>query len=98
MRDIIKKIPKLRGFGKNRGKTHVPRVKHTIALSRLEAAFNAGDEVSLKTLIEKGLAEGGHLSSVKIVGTGSITKKLTVRVPVSSSARAAIEKAGGTLS
>jgi len=73
-------------------------MKYTVALSRLESAFNAGDEVSMKTLVAKGLVVAGHLSSVKIVGTGELSKKLSVRVPVSASARAAIEKAGGSLS
>lgn len=96
LRDIIKKIPKRRGYGKNRGKTYVPRVKVALPLSRLETLFASGDEVSTKTLIEKGVISAGRLISVKIVGTGSISKKLTVRVPLTASARAAIEKAGGS--
>jgi large subunit ribosomal protein L15 len=98
LRDIIKKIPKRRGFGKNRGRTHVPRVTVTIPLARLETLFTAGDEVSTKTLIEKGVMRRDYLTRVKVVGTGALTKKLSVRVPVSDSARVAIEKTGGSVS
>ncbi len=97
MRDIIKKIPKRRGFGKNRGKTNVPTTHVTINLSRIEALFDKGEDVTMKALAGKGILKAGYLTRVKVVGTGSISKNLTVRVPVTGSARAAIEKAGGTV-
>ena len=34
---------------------------------------------------------------VKILGTGEVTKKFTVKVPCSASAKAKIEKAGGSV-
>ena len=53
--------------------------------------------VDKKTLIEKGLLKGSVLS-VKILANGEITKKLTFNVEkVSESAKAKIEKAGGTV-
>jgi large subunit ribosomal protein L15 len=99
-RDIIKRIPKLRGHGKNRSRTVVPnRVKPVaINLSVLETAFASGDRVSPKELVAKGLvrAEARRAPKVKILGTGSLTKKLTVAdCSVSVSAREAIVKAGG---
>ena len=97
MRDIIKKIPKLRGHGKNRGKTYVPRTKVALTLERIEKLFDAGAEVSMKTLVAKGIVKAGRLVSVKIVGGGTLAKKLSFHVPVSASARTAIEKAGGSI-
>jgi large subunit ribosomal protein L15 len=97
LRDIIKKIPKRRGYGKNRGRTHVPRPDPiVISLDRLEKMFDNGAEVSRKSLVEKGALSSRGGVRVKIVGQGSLSKKLSlVGVPASLSAKAAIEKAGG---
>jgi large subunit ribosomal protein L15 len=109
LRDIIKKLPKLRGHGKNRGRTYVPRPAPVIvSLDRLEKLFDSGTEISYKTLVEKGVLSSRGDVRVKIVsvqggsasgrGQGTITKKLTlVGVSVSGSAKAAIEKAGGNI-
>ena len=99
-RDIIKKIPKRRGYGKNRGKTvdGTRLAAVAISLQRLDAAFDSGTEVTMKTLADKGFISSRGITPVKIVGTGSISKKLSLkRIPVSAPARAAIEKAGGTI-
>ncbi|KKW47724.1 50S ribosomal protein L15 [Candidatus Kaiserbacteria bacterium RIFCSPHIGHO2_02_FULL_59_21] len=98
-RDIIKKLPKRRGYGKNRGRTVVGTRPEALALSlgRLDALFESGAVVSPATLAERG-ALGRKPRPIKIVGGGAFSKKLSVRgIPVSSSARAAIEKAGGTV-
>jgi len=100
-RDIIKKLPKRRGFGKNRGRTVDSSRPDAVAISlgRIEIAFDAGAEVSTKTLLERGVIRVRSGAPVKIVGEGSLTKKFTVKgIPVSATARAAIEKAGGTIS
>ena len=100
-RDIIKKLPKRRGFGKNRGRTvdNTRQDAVTISLGRLETAFDAGAEVSTKTLLERGVIRARSGAPVKIVGEGSLTKKLTVKgIPVSATARAAIEKVSGVIS
>jgi large subunit ribosomal protein L15 len=71
-----------------------------INLSTLEAAFAAGDVVTPETIYKKGLiqARGGKISYVKILGTGSLTKALKVSdCEASEAAKAAIEKAGGSL-
>ena len=98
LRDIIKKIPKLRGHGKNRGRTHVPRpAPVAISLEELEKMFETGEQVTRKTLVEKGALRSRGDVRVKIVG-GALSKKLTlVGVPASASARQAIEKAGGSV-
>jgi len=100
MRDIIKKLPKRRGYGKNRGKsvdgTRLDAV--AISLERLDALFDSGAEVTRDALATKGAISKRTMPPVKIVGTGEIGKKLSLKgIPVSASARAAIEKAGGTI-
>jgi large subunit ribosomal protein L15 len=102
MRDIVKRLPKLRGFGKNRARTvNNERVlPAVINLRAIDAAYVDGDTVSPQTLIAKGLLEKqkGKVPSVKILGTGDCTKKITLTGCVySASVRAKIEKAGGTV-
>ena len=102
MRDLIKKIPKLRGHGKNRAKTvRTSRVVYApINLAALEATFAAGATVTPAVLLEKKLirTRGGKLPSVKVLGTGELTKALSLSgVAISGSAKAAVEKAGGSV-
>jgi ribosomal protein L15 len=100
-RDIIKRIPKLRGFGKNRSRTvdaSSPTIT-AISLSRVEAAFAANDTVSPATLVAKGVvtARGAKIPKIKLIGT-TLTKTITVEnCAVTAGARAAIEKNGGTI-
>lgn len=97
LRDIIKKLPKRRGYGKNRGRTHVPH-KEPIALSleKIAKAFADGAEVSKTTLFEKKVVrDNGH--PIKVVN-GSLDKKLSFKgLSFTASARAAVEKAGGSI-
>lgn len=102
-RDIIKKLPKLRGRGKNSNKTVVTNVQKPVVvnLRALEGAFKTGEAVNLKTLIENGVVAtwSGKVPRVKILGEGEITKAFKVSgVDISEPARKAIEKAGGTVS
>lgn len=100
MRDLLKKIPKRRGFGKNRSRTVRPQVIYSpVNLTKLEAAFNTGDIVTPVTLTQKQLvgSKGGYILPIKILGTGTISKALTIEgCEVSAAAKAAIEAAGGT--
>lgn len=102
MRDIIKRLPKLRGHGKNRARTvNAERVLPTVVnLAVLEATFEAGAEVTPAILLAKGVIgkEKGRVPAVKILGTGELTKKLSIRnCTFSGSAQAKIEKAGGSI-
>jgi large subunit ribosomal protein L15 len=102
MRDIIKRIPKLRGHGKNRARTvNNERVLPIVVnLSVIEKTFAAGDTVSPQTLLAvKAIAlTKGKMPQVKILGTGEITKKITLSgCTFSASTKAKIEKAGGTV-
>ncbi len=102
IRDLIKKLPKRRGYGKNRARTVYtlrPRPAE-VTLTQLEKSFSVGDTVSPQTLADKKivLSAKGILSSAKILATGTLTKKLSVSgVKVSYGARTAIEAAGGTV-
>lgn len=102
VRDDIKRIPKLRGHGKNRARTiNDGTVKPRIVnLVQLEAAFNAGESVTPQALVAKGLVarHSGKTPAVKVLGTGALTKKLTVTgCEMSAGARERIEQAGGSV-
>lgn len=100
MREQIKKLPKLRGHGVNRAATvNAERVLPIVVnLSALETAFEAGATVTPKSLVSAGVIREARKRAplVKILGTGELSKKLTITdCTVSASAKAKIEKAGG---
>ncbi|MFZ2887084.1 MAG: uL15 family ribosomal protein [Minisyncoccia bacterium] len=103
LRDIIKKIPKRRGYGKNRGRTvwgAKPRPM-TVTLAQLEAKFEAGAEITPKAIIESGILSYSkqRAPQVKIVGSEGVSKKFSIKgATISAGAKAAIEKAGGSIS
>jgi large subunit ribosomal protein L15 len=67
-----------------------------VNLRDLDRVFDDGSEVTLESLLEKGLIKNTR-TDVKILGQGDLTKKLTVTAhSFSASARAKIEQAGGT--
>ena len=95
MRDVIKKLPKLRGYAFN---SHVEKPV-AINLNQLDV-FAKGETVNLKTLAEKGVLHTklGKFPAVKILGSGEVKNALNFeRVLVSKEARMKIEKAGGTI-
>jgi large subunit ribosomal protein L15 len=96
MRDAIKKLPKLRGYAFS--SAHEKSV--AVNLSDLEVKFNAGETVNKSSLVEKKIIEKvmAKIPKIKILGTGEITKALTVEgLTVSVTAKAKIEKAGGSV-
>ncbi len=99
LRDFIKKVPKMRGRGKNSFKSYAEHVI-VVPLSAIEKGYKDGERVEPATLVKKGIVERteGNFPRVKILLSGSITKKVTVSgVEISASTKAAIEKAGGTV-
>jgi len=84
---LVRQLPKSRGF------TAITAKAMPLSLSSLNI-FNDGDRVDVKALQSKGLLDPG--ARVKILG-GEIKKKLTIKLPISKSAREAVEKAGGTV-
>lgn len=102
LRDIIKKIPKRRGYGMNRARGVVgSRPDSTVVnLERLHVLFENGAEITFKTLAEKNLITDrvARMKSVKIVGGGELGKKLVFKgLLVTAPAKVAIEKAGGSI-
>lgn len=102
VRDLIKKLPKRRGHGKNRARTvKTNRITGaTVNLATLEAMYKAGETVSPASLLGKNLVRRakGRAPLVKILGMGSLAKALVVKgCTLSVSAREAITKAGGTV-
>ena len=101
VRDLIKKLPKRRGHGKNRSRTvRSERIVYApVNLAALDAAFAAGATVSPATLLAKGLVRRtrGRAPRVKILGTGALTKPLVISGCVLSlSAEKALLAAGGS--
>ena len=89
---LIKRLPLLRGKGRN----HSTKGKATPVQLAALSAIPAGTTVTLATLKKYHMIDEG-VSRVKVVGAGSIKVKLTVSVSCSQSARTAIEKAGGSV-
>ncbi len=66
-----------------------------VNLDRLDSKFNAGETVDLCSLKEKGFIRD-FKSPVKILGSGEITKKLTIKLQgITKSAKEKVEQAGG---
>lgn len=100
LRDVIKKLPKMRGYGKNRARSVDSSVVKPaiINVAMVEKVFDAGAAITPAVLLEKKLIRvvKGKLPRVKILGTGEVTKKFSVSgCLVSASVRAKIEKVGG---
>lgn len=87
---LYRKMPKLKGFlNPNYVKFHVVNVEKL-------NIFNDNDEVDIQKLREKGLISN-TAQPLKILGSGDLKKKLTVKADsFSSSAKEKIEKAEGT--
>jgi len=100
IRDQVKKLPKLRGRGKNSNKS-INANNVAVNVATLEAHFAAGDTVSPTVLREKGIIGGAaaRKADVKILGNGDLSKKLTIEgCLVSTAAEEKISKAGGKVS
>lgn len=100
IRDVIKKLPKLRGRGKNINKAFrvAPVIVKLGAIDRLFTT--AGASVTPETLASFSLirVRGKIMPRVKVVGTGSISKALVFsRCTFSKEALKKIETAGGSV-
>jgi large subunit ribosomal protein L15 len=85
------RLPKLRGF-----KNPFRVVYQVVNLDKLEALYPDGGEVTSEALAERGAVRRGR--PVKVLGGGSLTVPLTVRVEAASdAAREKILAAGGSV-
>lgn len=68
MRDIIKRLPKLRGRGVNFLKSRKEKPL-AINISRVQKHFKEGEEINIKTLLAKGLikTKSGKIPKIKIL-------------------------------
>ncbi len=87
---LFRRLPK-RGF------TSTDHKRYTVInLNKLEENFAANDAVDLETLIKKGLVTKSSKDGLKILGSGEITKPLSVKAKkFSGSAKTKIESVGG---
>ena len=95
MRDIIKKIPKLRGY-RFASISQKPSIVNVGQLS----VFPASSIINPKFLVEKKIIKkiSGKLPEVKILGNGDLSTKIIIEnCLVSKSAKEKIEKAGGSI-
>lgn len=101
MRDTIKKLPKLRGEGVSRNQFKTESTHYVVLnIGILNLEFKAGDRITPKVLLEHALVEkkGNKVPVIKILGSGVLDKKFDIRgCLISESAKAAIEKLGGTV-
>lgn len=88
---LVRRLPK-RGFNNARFNAKALGVN----LADLEKKFEAGAEITVETLAKAGFTDNKR-PKVKILATGELTKKFTVKVPCSEAAKAKIEAAGGTV-
>lgn len=97
LRDIIKKIPKRRGYGKNRSRTVNSSKEKPVVINigKLDKVFNEGEVISPRTLADKNLI-GIRSKAIKILGNGNLQKKFIIsKCLISKNAKEAIEKVGG---
>ncbi|MEK7636513.1 MAG: uL15 family ribosomal protein [Patescibacteria group bacterium] len=99
IRDVLKKIPKLRGRGKHSFKSFAPAT-FVFNLNFIKKHFQTGETVSMETLRKRGFVPKTQSPryAVKILSDGAIDKKFVFRgVGVSRFAREKILQAGGTI-
>lgn len=89
---LIKRLPLLRGKDRNNSRA---QKAYPISVEKLNK-LPEGTTVTLETLAKYHMIDTAS-GKVKILGGKALTVKLTVAVPVSKSARVAIEKAGGSV-
>jgi len=89
---LIQRMPKLKGF-KNPNRVEA----QTVNLADLAENFKDGDKVNFEALVDKSLVQKRN-DKVKVLGGGEISIKLELTgLATSASAKAAIEKAGGSV-
>jgi large subunit ribosomal protein L15 len=87
---LVRRIPK---FGFKNTSFREPRAE--VTLRQLEAKFEAGSTIDPEVLHKAGLIRKS-IKRIKIIGGGTLNKKLTVKSHgFSAGAKAAIEAAGG---
>ncbi|MGH7153854.1 MAG: 50S ribosomal protein L15 [Acetobacteraceae bacterium] len=93
---IYRRLPK-RGFKNLFRKEYAPINLGTLEAAIVAGRIDAGAPITEETLAAAGLVHG-RLDGVRLLGKGELTRAITIRVAgASASARAAVEKAGGSI-
>lgn len=92
-KSLMGRLPMMRGKGKLKSFSKKPAIVNVKFLNLLDN----GATVDIKSLVKAGIIDqkSAKERGVKILGDGELTKKLTVKLPVSKGAKEKIEKAGG---
>lgn len=96
LRDVIKKLPKKRGYRMRR----YHKKPAIVNVGILEKHFEVGEKVTPNSLHEKGIVKknDGKIPQVKLLSSGKLTKQLLVEsCQISSKAKEKIIKAGGSI-
>lgn len=96
IRDIMKKIPKLRGY---KFRSFHPRPV-ILNLNRVAAIFPDGASVDGASLLKSGLIRRikGKIPAMKILGSAKVAKRLHIRgIGLSAAARERVREAGGSV-
>lgn len=89
---LVRRIPR-RGFN-----NPFKKIFKLVNLCDLDAKFSDGETVNKDSLCQKGLIKGNGAYLIKVLGNGTLTKRLSLDVnAVSQSAAEAIQKAGGSI-
>lgn len=92
---LTKRLPFLRGRGRNKIRKSHPLELNIVNLSRLSS--NA--IVDVETLVAQGIVGSEAISiGVKLIGSTKVDSKFDVKIPVSAGARKSILASGGTVS
>lgn len=87
---LYRRLPKLKHFPR-----YTRRLEYTLVNLRALADLPAGSEVSLQSLMERGIVTTND-GPLKILGDGEVSVPLTIRAAaITASAKAKIEAAGG---
>jgi large subunit ribosomal protein L15 len=93
---IYRRLPK-RGFTNIFRKDYAPLNLGTVEAAIAAGKLDAGQPITEATLAAAGLVRG-RLDGVRLLGNGALTRAITITVSgASASARAAVEKAGGSI-
>ena len=101
LRDELARIPKRRGYNKNRARgVRIRDAVRSVTLETLGKHFKEGAVVTPSVLIEMGIVSKvrGSVPRVKIVARGTLAVSLKIRkCGASDGAKQEIEKVGGTI-
>lgn len=80
IRDIIKRLHKRRGYGRNRAQSvNANKAKTAVVnLQEINKKFKDGDKITSQELVAARLVkmQGNKIPKIKILGNGKLTKKL----------------------